>query len=173
MKKMKTVLAAIAIAGTAWSAQAADISSTGTISLTNGTNFFGRVLDGASGDTFTDRWDFASVGTFDLAAGVIAVTPGTVDGISIGNFELFNSAGLSLGGLQKSSGLSDVWTLSTTHLVPDSYYLMVSGTLLGSEAASYGGTLTTVNAVPEPETYGMLIGGLGLLGFLARRRKQD
>ncbi|MGB9991158.1 FxDxF family PEP-CTERM protein [Pseudoduganella rhizocola] len=172
MKKLKTALAAIAIAGTAWSAQAADISTTGSIALTSGTNYFGRVLDGAAGDTFTDRWDFASIGTFDLAAGVIAITPGTTDGISIDHFELFNSAGLSLGGTSLSSGMTDVWTLSTTHLVPDSYYLQVSGTLLGDDAASYGGTLTTVTAVPEPETYGMLIGGLGLLGFLARRRKQ-
>jgi hypothetical protein len=27
------------------------------------------------------------------------------------------------------------------------------------------------SAVPEPETYGMLLAGLGLVGFLARRRK--
>jgi hypothetical protein len=27
--------------------------------------------------------------------------------------------------------------------------------------------------VPEPETYGMLLGGLGLLGFLARRRRKQ
>ncbi|WP_295990568.1 FxDxF family PEP-CTERM protein [Rugamonas sp.] len=26
-------------------------------------------------------------------------------------------------------------------------------------------------AVPEPETYGMLLAGLGLMGFIARRRK--
>jgi len=33
-------------------------------------------------------------------------------------------------------------------------------------------SVTAVNAVPEPETYAMLLAGLGLLGFVARRRKQ-
>jgi hypothetical protein len=28
-----------------------------------------------------------------------------------------------------------------------------------------------VSAVPEPETYAMLAAGLGLLGFMARRKK--
>ena len=34
------------------------------------------------------------------------------------------------------------------------------------------GTQSTVNTVPEPETYAMLLAVLGLLGFAARRRKQ-
>lgn len=39
---------------------------------------------------------------------------------------------------------------------------------------SYGGSLDKVSltaAVPEPETYGMMLMGLGLMGFIARRRK--
>ena len=31
--------------------------------------------------------------------------------------------------------------------------------------------LSSVNAVPEPETYALMLGGLGALGFVARRRK--
>ena len=38
---------------------------------------------------------------------------------------------------------------------------------------SYGGSLdnVAVTAVPEPETYAMLLAGLGLIGTIARRRK--
>jgi len=28
-----------------------------------------------------------------------------------------------------------------------------------------------VSAVPEPQTYAMMLGGLGLLGFMARRKR--
>ncbi|MES1988356.1 MAG: FxDxF family PEP-CTERM protein, partial [Pseudomonadota bacterium] len=31
----------------------------------------------------------------------------------------------------------------------------------------------TVAAVPEPETYAMLLAGLGLLGFMSRSRKNE
>jgi len=47
--------------------------------------------------------------------------------------------------------------------------LVIKGEAFGS--ASYGGTIDVTSAVPEPTTYGMLLGGLGIMGFLARRRK--
>ncbi len=34
-------------------------------------------------------------------------------------------------------------------------------------------SVTSLDAVPEPETYAMLLAGLGLLGWVARRRKQN
>jgi hypothetical protein len=43
-----------------------------------------------------------------------------------------------------------------------------------AKGGSYGGTLTmNVSAVPEPETYAMLVAGLGLLAFTARRKASN
>jgi hypothetical protein len=41
-------------------------------------------------------------------------------------------------------------------------------------AGGYGVTISNfdVTTIPEPETYAMLLGGLGLLGFMARRQKK-
>ena len=39
-------------------------------------------------------------------------------------------------------------------------------------SASYGGTIN-IMPVPEPAAYGMLMGGLGILAWLARRRKAE
>jgi hypothetical protein len=34
------------------------------------------------------------------------------------------------------------------------------------------GQILAIAAIPEPETYAMLLAGLGLVGFIAGRRKQ-
>jgi len=47
--------------------------------------------------------------------------------------------------------------------------LTVSGT---SGGGSYAGVMNVTMAVPEPETYGMMLGGLALLGVVARRKQR-
>jgi hypothetical protein len=44
---------------------------------------------------------------------------------------------------------------------------------LGSSAGfeEWSTRVAVTSAIPEPETYAMLLAGLGLMGFVARRRK--
>ena len=50
------------------------------------------------------------------------------------------------------------------------YYLQVAGVANGTNGGIYTGAIS-VTAVPEPETYAMMLAGLAALGFLARRRQ--
>lgn len=45
------------------------------------------------------------------------------------------------------------------------YWFRISGTTVGADYS------LNLAPVPEPETYAMLLAGLGLMGFIARRRK--
>jgi len=51
------------------------------------------------------------------------------------------------------------------------YIGFVGGT--GGTGADQRITAFSVSAVPEPESYAMLVAGLGLMGFIARRRKKS
>lgn len=54
----------------------------------------------------------------------------------------------------------------------DTYAVHVDGVLAaaGQGSGSYAGNLH-IAAIPEPETYAMLLAGLGLIGFSIRRRR--
>lgn len=51
------------------------------------------------------------------------------------------------------------------------YHIDISGTATGMAGGTYGVALSAA-PVPEPETYAMLLAGLGVMGAIARRRKQ-
>jgi hypothetical protein len=73
-------------------------------------------------------------------------------------------------GTMLGSGSIDLWSLSSAHLAAGDYYVQVSGRLVSDTSGSFGANINLA-PVPEPETYGMMLAGLGILGFLARRRK--
>ncbi len=49
------------------------------------------------------------------------------------------------------------------------YYVNVTGVTSGSMGGAYNGAIQLA-PVPEPETYAMLLAGLGLMGAVVRRR---
>ena len=64
-------------------------------------------------------------------------------------------------------------------LTSGSYYLKVAGNawvdnyLPPPPSPSYNGYLTIASSVPEPQTYAMLLAGLGILGTVIRRRNNS
>jgi hypothetical protein len=50
-----------------------------------------------------------------------------------------------------------------------SYYWAVAGDAVGSNGGVYLYAANTA-VVPEPETYAMMLAGLGMIGFIGRRR---
>jgi PEP-CTERM motif len=57
----------------------------------------------------------------------------------------------------------------------DSIYssgVFISGLAAGT-ATGGGGIGTEVPAIPEPSTYALMLGGLGAVGWMARRRRQN
>lgn len=61
--------------------------------------------------------------------------------------------------------------LNPLSLAAGTYTLQIRGTVSGTNGGSYAGVLNLTNPVPEPETYAMLLAGLGLMGFIYRRKK--
>jgi hypothetical protein len=189
----KTLLAALVIASASFGSTAFAQSTTTTnvvgntpqtVKLTDNAGFFGDVI-GANhqGATFADKFTFSVSGTtaMSLDAIISSISNSASTGLDITGLALYGtgtstSTGSTSGNLVASghmmqSGSIDVWTLSTTNLAAGNYYLQVSGNMVGTGAASFGGALQMAAPVPEPETYGMMLGGLGVLGFMARRRK--
>ena len=150
-----------------------------TITLTSGAGFFGDTFAANNmGATFSDKFNFsvASTGTGaamnSMDAIISSISSSANTGLAITGLSVYNSAGTVVSqGKMLQSGVVDVWTIHGDNLTAGNYYLQVSGNLVGNAAAAFGGAVSMAAPVPEPETYGMMLAGLGVLGFLARRRK--
>ena len=172
MKNSKSLIAALVLATAflgASTAHADDISNgPQALAILDNSAYFGdSFAANNNGGTFMDQFVFNVTG---VDAIVSSVSRTAATGLDITAFGLFSSAGSLISAGSGTSGAQDVWTISANNLAEGSYYLMVSGTILSSTSGSFGGAVM-LNPVPEPETCGMLLAGLGVVGMLARRRK--
>ncbi|MBS0496347.1 MAG: FxDxF family PEP-CTERM protein [Proteobacteria bacterium] len=69
-----------------------------------------------------------------------------------------------------TSGFTDDWLWENSNPVGGSAFRLGDGSGWSAHSTELAFQIT---AVPEPETYAMLLAGLGLLGFAARRKKSN
>ncbi|MGZ3181742.1 MAG: FxDxF family PEP-CTERM protein [Telluria sp.] len=176
MASKKSLIAALALAGAAVGAPAAfaaDISHPPvTINLTDNAGFFGDVFAmNNANNTFTDQFRFTAAAGMDLSAIVSSISSTANNGMAITGFDLMNAGGVVRTGTMTQTGAVDVWTLTGgPALTSGDYWLQVKGTMDSDAAAAFGGAISMA-PVPEPSTYALLLGGLGILGVAARRRR--
>lgn len=167
-KRTGVALAVAVSALTAGYAQATTVDA-GSISGSYSTVF--NVLPGTS---------FADTVNFSIAAPSALTGTATSLRLNFGSLSLWDIAGLTVnvwnnshpfGTVNFGSFAGDASSYTFNLPSAGNYHVDITGTATGSFGGTYAVGLQ-VAAVPEPETYAMLLAGLGVMGAIARRRKQ-
>lgn len=181
--KILMSLLALSFAGftTAASAVTINFDNIECPTCSNGSNVVGNEWSSFGISVSNAYWYTDSRDTFDNMGLSVSPTPGIITLSSVSNgatidywviggnrgvYEAFDSAHVSLGSLAVDASSGDV--LGTHSFLG----AVASIEWTGATGFSQISTLT-ISPVPEPETYAMLLAGLGLLGFAARRRQQN
>jgi len=143
-------------------------------------SIFGAGWGAKQGNVSTLNKLFTNQFTFDVSgpgqtSGSVSASFTNKQDVVITSFDIYTAGGtLVLTGLSDNPSNhtqeNDNWYLpELSTLGAGNYYLQVTGQILGASGGVYGGSMN-VTAVPEPETYAMLLAGLGLVGFIGRRK---
>ena len=153
MKKIKLIALALTLGLGAGVAQA-EVINVGTISA--GTTF------NSSDESVLYRFNLLAPTTLSFSA--LGVTHIDLNQVLNGNYEDGTSGNFAW---QTHDNTGPTFEILNFAAVKGFYQVNLSK---ASDAKSIAGSIS-IAAVPEPETYAMMLAGLGLIGFSARRRK--
>jgi len=111
-----------------------------------------------------------SVSNFMLLPGLYNTVLATMSLVSNPDGILYNGDDMLVGSSSVPGG--DIINLKVGPTMGGMYYLNVTGIGNGDAGGIYTGAIS-VTAVPEPETYAMMLAGLGAIGFMAARRRRQ
>jgi len=167
MNFKSTILAAALLISSAVASANTAIVLTPSPTITN--SYSGTFAGDAATNVFDlDLTHFASATNFvgQVSANFTGGAGYDVTGVSLDGHNFFPLLNLTVG----NNGV-DYWQLMLPTLSNTVHHITVLGTPLANTQGFIGSLSLKVTPVPEPETYAMLIAGLGLVGFMARRRK--
>ena len=96
--------------------------------------------------------------TFSIKDGLVSLyADGAVSDTFLGSFPFTGATGVSSHEFAPVSG--------------GDYFYRITGVANGTSGGLYNVTSTVTTPVPEPQTYALLLAGLGVIGFVARRRR--
>lgn len=168
MKKNSRVLTAAIVLSCGLGIGTANAALTQPVFSSSWNAIFGN--DDVVTSTFSDV--FTVTLPFDVASGGASITSGFnvlgfnvfVDSFSLVDTTTATTVASGIGG---STAVFSFGPLSGI----DSYQLLVDGHIIGANnSGSYSGNLQ-ISPVPEPETYAMMLVGLGLVGFSLFRKE--
>lgn len=126
---------------------------------------------GYAGRSFLEILNFTVSGPSSLSASLTSMSMGGHN-LDISSFGLYSGNTLLTAGSRLSTGIVESWSLDALSPAAGNYSMRVGGTVIGASNVSFVGT-AYVSPVPEPETWSMLVAGLGIVGVFARRRRSS
>ena len=180
---MKQAALAVALVGAFTSAQAANINLTGgdfPYSLGTDPTDANSYSVSHAPSSFSDIFTFNLTTASDtITSAVSLLLPGLNGGpssyeITGGTLTLFSdpdndgATGINASMASTTFGSSN-GVLEVSNVAAGSYFWQVAGDAVGTQGGAYLYSANTA-PIPEPETYALLLSGIGMLGFIGRRR---